>query len=669
MIDSNIIQRVRETADSHKLDIIQDYVSLTKHGKEYIGICPICGGKNFTYVVKDGGLYKCFNCGFGGKDVFTLMEKVNGSSFIDNVRTIANKYYIDLEEGPRAISGPKESKLSFCERMLKESGLTYKDVTATVNLGDGSTKPTARTFRPGTVNDKGEIISGDDAIIEYYDLDGKPVTYERKDSRRRGTGQFTEYFRVRWQYPDAHKGKDGNASKYRSPYGSGTPVYIPQALRNAYNKGVDVPRLYIQEGEKKAEKACKHGILSFGIAGIMNLGYNGSLPQDIVRFIQKCHVKEVVFLFDSDWNDLSSNLRISVSAEKRPYNFYNAAKNFKEYMNVLADYDIYVEIYVGHTVSHNGDKGIDDLLANTLKGRESELTEDIEHAMHQKVMDGKYVRIVKVTTMTDKQIQRLWGLDNVQSFAEMHLKELSMLPEFTFRNHRYRIEDGKAVLSQPFDDDEKFWEEVTKSDRNGNERVECSYSYVNARNFLQRHGFGRYRISETSYEFIHIENHFVSTIQHTDARDYLVEFAESNCSKLVLEMLFKGSVQYLGPDKLSILKYVEPNFLQPNRDSQYFYFREVFWCITRSGIEELRYNAMTHDVWADRHKDISVQQLPPLIHFDHNEDGYHYTISSEGKQCHFLQFLENASNFTWRKAENGQIDEGELKGECAAPAE
>ena len=661
MIDNIIIQRVRDTADAHKLEIIEDYVSLTKHGKEYKGICPVCGGKNFTYVVKDGGLYKCFNCGFGGKDVFTLMEKIDGSSFIDNVRTIADRYGIDLGEHRSTPKSTKESKLSFCERMLKESGLTYKDVTATVKLGDGSTKPTARTFRPGTVNDKGEIISGDDAIIEYYDLDGAPVTYERKDYRRRGTGQYVEYYRVRWQYPEAHKDKDGNSFKYRSPYGSGTPVYIPQLVRTAYSQGTEVSRLYIQEGEKKAEKASKHGLLSFGISGIQNIGYNGSLPQDVVRFIQKCHVKEVVFLFDSDWNDLSSNLRIGVSAEKRPNNFFHAAKNFREYMKGLADYDIFVEIYIGHTVSHNGDKGIDDLLAHTLKGHEDELSEDIEHTMRQKVMDGKYVQLVKVTTMTDTQLQRLWGLDNVQSFAEMHLQELTMLPEFSFRNHRYRIEDGKAVLSQPFDDDEKFWEEVTKSDRNGNERVECNYSYVNARNFLQRHGFGRYRTSDTSYEFIHVENHFVRTIQHTDARDYLVEFAENNCSKLVMEMLLKGSVQYLGPDKLSILKYVEPNFLQPNRDSQYFYFREVFWCITRSGIEELRYNAMTHDVWADRHKDISVQQLPPLIHFDHNEDGYHYTISSEGKQCHFLQFLENASNFTWRKAENGQIDEGELK--------
>ena len=33
---------------------------------------------------------------------------------------------------------------------------------------------------PGTVDEYGNIVDGDDVIIEYYDLDGMPVTYTRK---------------------------------------------------------------------------------------------------------------------------------------------------------------------------------------------------------------------------------------------------------------------------------------------------------------------------------------------------------------------------------------------------------------------------------------------------------------------------------------------------------
>lgn len=125
--------------------------------------------------------------------------------------------------------------------------------------------------------------------------------------------------------------------------------------------------MYIQEGEKKAEKACKHGIPSIAVSGIQNLGNNGSLPEDFVRIVTGCQVREVAFVFDSDWDDISSNIKINDPVEKRPRNFYSAARNFKEYMRSLKNRDIYLEIFVGHIRKNDaGDKGLDDLLANTL---------------------------------------------------------------------------------------------------------------------------------------------------------------------------------------------------------------------------------------------------------------------------------------------------------------
>lgn len=71
--------------------------------------------------------------------------------------------------------------------------------------------------------------------------------------------------------------------------------------------------------------------------------------------------------FDSDWDDISSNIKINDPVEKRPRNFYSAARNFKEYMRSLKNRDIYLEIFVGHIRKNDaGDKGLDDLLANTL---------------------------------------------------------------------------------------------------------------------------------------------------------------------------------------------------------------------------------------------------------------------------------------------------------------
>ncbi|MCS2388862.1 hypothetical protein NXV57_15400 [Bacteroides thetaiotaomicron] len=132
-----------------------------------------------------------------------------------------------MKQGSKKAKGNDTN--SFCAKMLSASGLTFEDVTARIYKTD-DTKSIfeTRTFRPGTINDSGVIDpKGDDVIIEYYDLEGMPVTYARKDHRKRETGERKEYFRVRWQFPDAHLDKEGKPFKYKSPAGSGTPIYIP----------------------------------------------------------------------------------------------------------------------------------------------------------------------------------------------------------------------------------------------------------------------------------------------------------------------------------------------------------------------------------------------------------------------------------------------------------
>lgn len=75
---------------------------------------------------------------------------------------------------------------SFCAKMLAESGLTFEDVTANVYNRKNESIFKLRTFRPGTLAENGTIDPrGDDVIIEYYDLEGMPVTYARKDHRKK----------------------------------------------------------------------------------------------------------------------------------------------------------------------------------------------------------------------------------------------------------------------------------------------------------------------------------------------------------------------------------------------------------------------------------------------------------------------------------------------------
>lgn len=672
-------RKIDEAAKDRLYDVISDFVTLDQrsNGPTYTGLCPICGEPKGLELNRVKNAYKCFKCNsISGHSAINFLMRGKQMSYTEALEYLANKFCIDIEQPvvvkkkapiskKKSITANAINPDSYCKRMLEESGLTDEDVTAHIYKSD-DTKSIfqLRTMRSGTIDTKGNLMPGDDAIIEYYDLEGLPVTYEKKDAKGKLTGERKEYFRVRWQHPEAHLDKTGKPFKYKSPYGSGTPIYIPEKLRSLYKFGTPIERLYIQEGEKKAEKACKHNLPSIAISGIQNLGMNGTLPEDVIRIITKCGVKEVVFLMDSDWNDISENIRINDQVEKRPRNFFYACRNFKEYMRSLKNRDIYVECYIGHTKKNEaGDKGLDDLLTNTLKGCEDKLLQDIDFLINEKNLCGEYIQLFKITTWTDHKLEELWSLNSPQKFAEKHIDILRNLPEFCIGRHRWRINSADQLESaQPIESDEQFWVEVQKVRRDQSTYTDYEFKYVRSRRFLQNRGFGRHKRLDNTYQFIHLTPPFVRVIEPSDARDYLFEFTEANCNEDVNELISKGVTQYVGPDKLSLLKFIEPNFINPSREYQYFYFDKCCWKITANSIEPVGYESISHHIWIDQMRPFPAKYIgKPLISFTHKEGaGYDYQITQEGAKCHFLKFLENASNFTWRKEvsrQNGEMVE------------
>lgn len=676
--DNFEIKKIEDAAEGNLISVIEDFITLDKDrsGAGYTGDCPLCLGKHKFKVHPTKG-FLCVSCqAIKGRDAKTFLMKGENKTFPEALEFLADKFHIDIQKPEPVKKKPvpgmkKQSKAakgedvnSYCARMLSESGLTFEDVTAKVfDRKENHTTFECRTFTKGTIDAKGEIDkNGDDVIIRYYDLEGFPITYSRKDAKGRETSDVKEYFRVRWQHPDAHLDKEGKPYKYKSPRGSGTPIYIPQKIRALYNAGLSIERLYIQEGEKKAEKACKHGIPSVAVSGIQNLGYKGTLPEDLVRIISKCKVKEVVFIFDADWDDISTNIRINDQVDKRPRCFFYAARNFKEYMRALRNRDIYVEIFIGHiNKNKENDKGLDDLLANTLRGKEEELSKDLDFAVNDKKGQGQYVELFKVTTWTDLKLLELWGLHHQEAFAKRHASVLKNLPEFLFGRYRFKFDEkDNVILAQPFDEDEQFWTELEKYNRSGEPRVEYEFCYVNSQNFLQNRGFGRLRRLDNTYQFIHLDPPTVKAIDASEARDYLFNFARHNCKKEVNEMLIKGVSQYVGPDKLSLLSYIEPNFLAPTRDCQYFYFDKTCWKVYRDRVEAVGYESISHHIWAEQRKSVAAEYLgSPLISFDYQDKQCNYRLSPHGRKCHFLQFLINTSNFTWRRASH-EIEGAEL---------
>ena len=64
-IPEDVIQRVRDAVDI--VDVIGDHVTLTKHGRSHLGLCPFHDDHSPSMnVSQDKQIYKCFSCGAGG---------------------------------------------------------------------------------------------------------------------------------------------------------------------------------------------------------------------------------------------------------------------------------------------------------------------------------------------------------------------------------------------------------------------------------------------------------------------------------------------------------------------------------------------------------------------------------------------------------------------------
>ena len=645
------------------VDIISEFVTLHKSGASYKGDCPCCGAANKLEIHPGKGVFKCFVCNgiSGTKPIDFLMRKTPNMTYPEALEYLARHIGHIIQEPARntkknkSTTNSTNSKKSYCDRMLAASGLTTADVLASVFKKDeANTTLKARSFKKGTINNRGEVDNdGDDTIICYYDLDGLPIVYDILDKHRRPTGKRREYCRVRWQFPEEHLDKDGKPSKYKTPYGGGTHIYIPERLRQAYKSKEKIDMLFIQEGEKKAEKACKHGIMSVAISGIQNIGTNGRLPEDLIRIIQQCEVKEVCFLLDADWNDISSNIKINDQVEKRPRNFFYAVKNFKDYCRSLKSRQLYVEIYFGHVNKNDADdKGIDDLLVGTLKGKEEELLQDLKELLNHKELTGQYVNLYKITSATDHKLEEYWNLNHPIKFAEAHKEILQNLPEFRIGKHAWKFnEEGEVVSAQPIESDEQYWEEIEKEDRNHNPYTVYNFNYARCFRFLQNRGFGRYRKIDNSVCLIHLEPPIVRIVEAQDVRDFVTDFTKSIASEAVLNMIYKGGPQYLGPDKLSNIDYIYPNFENATRDKQMFFFDNTCWEVTKSGVQEYDYTKVQVHIWSNKKHSFPAKKLPPLINIERDSatGRFNYQVTDTGSKCHFLQFLINTSNFTWRK--------------------
>jgi DNA primase len=102
-------EKISEIRDrSNILEIVSDYVSLKKTGKNYKGLCPFHSEKTPSFMInEEKQIFHCFGCGEGG-DVFAFLMKVGNFSFPQAAEELARRYGVKLPSRELSLTQKKE---------------------------------------------------------------------------------------------------------------------------------------------------------------------------------------------------------------------------------------------------------------------------------------------------------------------------------------------------------------------------------------------------------------------------------------------------------------------------------------------------------------------------------------------------------------------------------
>src|SRR5262249_26639005 len=95
MIKQDKITEIRDRASI--VEVISDYVTLKKAGRNHMGLCPFHGEKTPSFTVsEEKGIYHCFGCHTGGS-VFNFLMQYDHLTFPEAVERVGKRYGIVIE--------------------------------------------------------------------------------------------------------------------------------------------------------------------------------------------------------------------------------------------------------------------------------------------------------------------------------------------------------------------------------------------------------------------------------------------------------------------------------------------------------------------------------------------------------------------------------------------
>lgn len=292
------------------VDVVSEYVTLKKTGRNFVGLCPFHREKTPSFTVNpEKQIFYCFGCGEGGNAISFLM-KINNMSFPESIRHLAGRMGITIPvkkvtEGERRKASEKE-KLIRLNRMaadqFRHNLMSGKGEAARRYLGK-------RGIDDAVVKQFGIGYSPDEWRLLQNNFDGKGVA--RDLVRKAGliiikdNGQSYDRFRGRLMFPIENLNGDTVAFGGRI-IGDGEPKYLNSPESPIYSKGKTLYGLNRTRNEikQKDEAIIVEGYLdlfSLWSAGIGNVvaTLGTALTKEQIELIRR-FTRNVSIIFDPD---------------------------------------------------------------------------------------------------------------------------------------------------------------------------------------------------------------------------------------------------------------------------------------------------------------------------------------------------------------------------------
>ncbi len=195
------------------LDLVSQYLTLTRRGSNYVGLCPFHQEKTPSFVVnEEKQKYKCFGCGENGT-VFNFFMKQEGLSFPEAVRALAEKANIPLRESRQerkqqkneVLYNANEQATRFFNNLLlnAQEGKQARGYLSNRSITEG----TIRKFRLGYSPNRWDtlVTKSENWNISNQILEKAGLIIKKK------SGGFYDRFRNRLMFPifDIHNKPEG----------------------------------------------------------------------------------------------------------------------------------------------------------------------------------------------------------------------------------------------------------------------------------------------------------------------------------------------------------------------------------------------------------------------------------------------------------------------------